>query len=260
MQIDIGTLTNKKSISDFLYTDKAYHAYALADLDEPFFSQCEWWAAQSTGEMQTMVLHFKGLNPPAILPMGSAIQLPQILSAMDLPAEAMMLGQGAHIEVLRQWYRFDYLDEMWRMVLSPERFLPISPSESVQRLDHRHLPALLSIYENEHGNAFAPYQLEQGVFFGIFDDTELLSVAGTHIIAPEYGVAAVGNIVTKSAHRGRGLAQQCTTRVCQQLFSMGIDTVVLNVMQSNDPAIHIYEKMGFEKSHAFLEGVGTKIV
>lgn len=260
MQTNIGTLTNKNSIAGFLNTDKTYHAYALADLNEPFFSQCEWWGVQNANETQALVLHFKGLNPPAILPMGSAAQLPQILSAMDLPAEAMMLGQRDHIETLRRWYHLDYLDAMWRMVLPPEKFSPIPMRVSAQRLDYRHLPALFSIYENEHGNAFAPYQLEQGVFYGIFDDTALVSVAGTHIVAPEYGVAAVGNIFTKPAYRGRGLAQQLTSLVCEELFSMGLETVVLNVMQSNDPAIHIYEKMGFEKSHAFLEGVGTKIV
>ena len=128
---------------------------------------------------------------------------------------------------------------------------------AAQPLDDRHLPQLLELYRHEYGNAFVPYQLADGVFYGIFDDDALVSVAGTHIIAPEYGVAAIGNVLTIPAYRNRGYGRRVTTAVCADLLARGFDTLVLNVMQSNQSAIRVYERLGFAFYKAFQEGIGT---
>ncbi len=256
-QIQIRSLTNKQQIANFLNTDRAYHAYALADLDERYFSQCAWWAAEnSQGDIQSLVLVFYGLTPPVILTMGETAHLPHILARMSLPSSAMVSGVESHIAHLRAHYRFEYLDVMWRMTLKHQNFRPVKGSVSPKLLAAQHLNALQAFYQNAHGNAFAPYQLEKGVFYGIFNNTNLIAVAGTHIVAPHYGVAAVGNIFTHSNHRNTGFAQQTTSAVCSHLFALGIDTIVLNVMQSNLAAIHVYKKLGFKIAYAFAEGIG----
>ena len=55
-------------------------------------------------------------------------------------------------------------------------------------------------------DAFSPAQVVEGVFFGLeipaLDQMRrgtLIAVAGTHLVAPTWGVAAVGNIYTHPA-------------------------------------------------------------
>ncbi len=240
----------------FLDTDRAWHAYALADLSDPFFRQCRWWAAETGDEIVTLVLIYKGLEPPIFLAMGKAKHLPEIFQRAELPPEVMFLGREAHIPFLLKGYKAQYLDKMWRMALSADNFQPADFSRAVP-LDESHLPTLLAMYRGNHGNAFAPYQLEQGVFYGVFEDGELASVAGTHIVAPEYGVATVGNIYTRPPYRGKGLAQQVTSAVCADLLAQNLD-VVLNVEQSNASAVHLYKKLGFEIHCPFIEGIGKR--
>ena len=55
----------------------------------------------------------------------------------------------------------------------------------------------------------------------------LVAVAGTHLLAPEEGAAAIGNIYTRRDRRGRGLGRAVTSAVLADLA--GIETVGLNV-------------------------------
>jgi predicted GNAT family acetyltransferase len=143
------------------------------------------------------------------------------------------------------------------MVLPSRNFQPAS-SDGVVRLSERYLDDLQKLYKGSHGNAFAAYQLQQGVFYGIFADGKLASVAGTHIVSSKYGVAAVGNIYTQPPYRGLGYAQQTTSAVCQELIAQDLD-VVLNVEQNNAPAIWVYKKLGFVEHCTFWEGIGDVI-
>lgn len=72
----------------------------------------------------------------------------------------------------------------------------------------------------------------------------LVCVAGVHVYSPQYGVAALGNVATLPAFRGRGLATLVTTRLCRQLTDQGL-TVGLNVKSDNTPALAAYTKIGF---------------
>jgi predicted GNAT family acetyltransferase len=105
--------------------------------------------------------------------------------------------------------------------------------------------------------AFSPYQLAQGVFYGIEKRGRLVAAAGTHLVAPTYGVAAVGNVFTDPDHRGRGYATLCTSAVTKELLSQGVD-VVLNVQEGNADAIHIYEKLGYREYCRFIEVLGVR--
>ena len=256
--INIIRLVNKSRLQAFLNTDRVYHAYALADLSDPFFSQCRWLAAEEGDKIVTLVLIYKGLEPPVLLAMGKADYLPQIFQEAELPSTAMFMGREAHIPFLLKEYKAQYLDKMWRMALHADNFKPADFSHATP-LDESHLPALTAMYRGSHGNAFAPYQLEQGVFYGFFEDGELVSAAGTHVVAPQYGAAAVGNVYTRPQYRGKGLAQQVTSAVCAHLLAQNLD-VVLNVEQSNAAAIHIYKKLGFTAHCPFWEGTGQAVV
>jgi predicted GNAT family acetyltransferase len=110
------------------------------------------------------------------------------------------------------------------------------------------------LYTLGGGDAFTPAQLEQGVFYGIEVDDRIVAVAGTHLVSPEYCVAAVGNVFTHPTHRGQGHATATTSAVISALLRVGIQDIVLNVSQTNVAAVHLYERLGFERYCPFLEG------
>ena len=58
-------------------------------------------------------------------------------------------------------------------------------------------------------------------------DTRLIAAAGTHVVSPQWGVAAVGNVYTHREYRGQGLAKVVTSAVTAELLQQ-CDTVVLN--------------------------------
>jgi len=95
----------------------------------------------------------------------------------------------------------------------------------------------------------------QGVFYGVEQAGQLISVAGTHLVSDAYSVGAVGNVMTHPDHRGHGYATLATRAVCAELIQRGIKTIVLNVRQDNAPAIRVYEKLRFVRYCPFYEGV-----
>jgi predicted GNAT family acetyltransferase len=121
------------------------------------------------------------------------------------------------------------------------------------------LSSIQSLYADgeeagESPEYFSPSSIEDGVFFGIRERQELVSIAGTHVVSPQEGVAAAGNVYTRRDRRGNGLAAQTTSAVVKELLQRGIGTIALNVRQENLRATHIYEKLGFEKYCEFREG------
>ena len=141
---------------------------------------------------------------------------------------------------------------MWRMVLRPSRFQPTAAL--CVRLRAGDAGRLAALYALGGGLAFSPAQIEQGVFCGIYEQGELVSVGGTHLASPTYGVAAVGNVFTHPDYRGRGHGTAATGAVVEALLAQGIDDIVLNVGQANEGAVRIYERLGFERFCAFFEG------
>src|SRR5258706_15624776 len=109
---------------------------------------------------------------------------------------------------------------MWRMVLDPASFE--RPATDAVRLSLADYPALLRLHgdgaaADEAPYFFAPYMVEQGVFYGLYEGTELVAAAGTHIVVPAEGVGAVGNVYTRRDRRGQGLARQVTGAVTHEL-------------------------------------------
>jgi ribosomal protein S18 acetylase RimI-like enzyme len=105
-------------------------------------------------------------------------------------------------------------------------------------------------------DAFSPAQVAEGLFYGIElasvglsrgrsgCDASLLAVAGTHLVAPAWGVAAaLGNVYVHPAWRGRGYGVQVSSAVASDLLQRG-HLVVLNVDQGNPAAIKLVSTTG----------------
>ncbi|MCK6574565.1 GNAT family N-acetyltransferase [Myxococcota bacterium] len=111
----------------------------------------------------------------------------------------------------------------------------------------------MHLYRHYPDNFFDPAQLGTGLYFGVREEGELVSVAGVHVVSATYDVAVIGNIVTHSEHRGRGLATRCVARVLSALFGQ-VTHVALNVQATNVPALACYRRFGFTEQSKCLEG------
>ena len=246
------TLTGKSRILPYLETDRLYAAYAIGDLEPGLFEQCTWVGAEQAGELKAVALHFRGLDPPALLLMGEVDGLRAVLLEDLFPERVYLTCRTEHLAMAREFYAWDEPILMWRMALQRARFQPVEGDCVL--LTQRHTDQLTALYALGEGNAFSPSQIGLGVFYGISVGGRLVSVAGTHLVSPTYGVAAVGNIFTHPDHRNLGYGTMTTGAVVTHLLQTGIRDIILNVGQENRVAIRIYEGLGFERHCPYLEG------
>jgi ribosomal protein S18 acetylase RimI-like enzyme len=241
---------------DFLETDRLWAAYALGDLDPNLNKLSEWYAAEDDRRLRSLVLLFKGFDPPALFAMGDAQGVATILgSALRAPRVYLSL-RDEHMPAVRAHYRLGAVEPMWRMALRPAEFRPVRGS--VTHLTPQYTKELERLYTLGGGDAFTPSQVFAGAFFGVEERGRLIAAAGTHVLSETYSTAAVGNVFTHPDRRGQGQAAVVTSAVCSELIRRGIRTIVLNVAQSNGAAIHVYEKLGFKKVLTFNEGVAAR--
>ena len=249
-------LDDKGQILTYLETDRLYAAYAIGDLEPGMHEQCAWAGAEQGGGLEALVLHYRGLQPPPLFLMGEVEGLRAILAETLCPGWVYLNCRKEHLPLTREFYDWHETIPMWRMALDLSRFRPragdairLAPSQSGQLAD---------LYALGGGDAFSPAQVEQGVFYGMFVAGELVAAAGTHLVGATYGVGAVGNVFTHPDHRGHGYALAATSAVVAELLDRGIRDVILNVGQDNAAAMHVYERLGFERACPFLEGPATK--
>ena len=249
-------LIDKAEIQAYLETDRDYAAYALGDLDVGFFEQCTWHAAQDGGIVCALALEYTGFEPPILFLMGMGEGVADLLAGPVQTGRVFVTARPEHLAMLERCYCWDHLDYMWRMVLKPDRFASRKPVRSVRRLNENDIDHLRALYAlGGGGDAFSPSQVTQGVFYGIEQDGQLISVAGTHLVSQAYSVGAIGNVATHPDCRGLGYATLATQAVCDDLIQSDIHTIVLNVRQDNAFAVHMYEKLGFIRYCPFYEGV-----
>ncbi|MBC8249382.1 MAG: GNAT family N-acetyltransferase [Anaerolineales bacterium] len=251
----VKTLNDKEQILAFLQQDRIYAAYAIGDLEPSLFAQCQWFGVEDDGETQALALFFTGLQPPALFTMGDSDGVAAILDSALQPERAYFTCRAEHLPVVEASYALDEVEEMFRMAIAPADFRPI-PGRTI-KLDISHLDALHQLYRLGGGDAFAPYQLRDGIYYGVEANGRLVSAAGTHLVSPTFGIAGVGNIFTHPNHRRRGYGTACTSHVVEELLAQGLD-VVLNVNQENVEAIRIYEKLGFRRYCPYIEVIGNR--
>ena len=245
-------LTDKSEILAYLETDRLYAAYAIGDLEPGMLEQTTWAKAEEAGQLQALVMLFRGLNPPALFLMGDNDGLRAILDKVLFPQRIYLTCRPEQLPITHVFYLWEETVPMWRMVLKPSSFRP-AKGDCV-RLEHVHYDQLVELYTLYRISAFSPAQLQQGIFYGVLVRGQIVSVAGTHLISPTYSVAAVGNILTHPDYRERGYGTAATSAVVAELLQRGIRDIILNVGQDNTGAIRIYERLGFRQYCPFFEG------
>ena len=267
----VSLTTDKDQIEAFLRRDPVYAAYAIGDLEPEHAPFCTWRLAEVDGHIRALALEYRRIEPPVLLTIVEAEGIEAIFDKAALPDRCTMVAQAEHLPVFQAHYDVsgDQIYHMVRMKLAPEAFRPAGgqPSRAtLRRLSSADVPSIEALYATGGAfapDAFSPAQVTEGVFFGIESQAlaqmkcdALIAVAGTHLVAPTMGVAAVGNIYTHPAHRGKGYSQLVTSEVTENLMNRNM-LVVLNVDESNTAAVHLYEKLGYRVHCLFVEGLSV---
>ncbi len=252
----IEHLTDGDIIRRQLRAQVDYTAYALGQLEPGLIERTHWFRAQ--GETGTgLALHSRGGLGDATFLMGSTEAVEAILSIHPGPQQTYLTCQPQHLDSIRSAYRLSNQQPMIRMGVKPDEFKPVKRHSAV-RLSGLDVRRINGLYSSDGAPSFyAPEHIDTGIYFGVFVEGNLVSIAGTHVVSPQERVAVVGNVFSHPAARGRGYATATTSAVTEGLLEM-CDTVVLTVDPKNTPAVASYRRLGYEEKCALVEASGVR--
>lgn len=231
--------------------DPKTHLYGLADLHEPFWSHSKWYrdgpaavGLVSAGDDWVTGYAMSRAAPGKTLDVLAQVQV-------DLPSGSWItgpIGLGSAVSRIRP---IRPIGPHWRMIL--HELAEPAGSSMVSKLGENDLDAVLDLHASDPGRSFfLPNMLRESPFVGIWEDGQLVASAGTHVASRRYGVAAVGAVITRPSHRGRGLASLAMAVLCR-ILADDYQTVGLNVETSNKPAMRIYNQLGFRSAFQYEE-------
>ncbi len=243
-----------------LNTDRPWSAYALGDLAPALAGRTEW----HLGPDGALLLLYRAFETPVLFTLGGPAGLAPLLAEIAAEPRLYLSIQPDILPLIKAGYDVTHEAAMWRMTLAPADFNPPAANNAT-RLGLDAMPALTALFADgratgESPDFFDADMVAHGVFYGVYEGGVLAAAAGTHLVVPEEGVAAIGNVYTRRDRRGRGLAAQVTGAVAAALLAHmpPLDLIALNVNQANAAALSVYEGLGFRRYLPFYEGLAQR--
>ncbi len=279
--MNVVETSDRDRIERILNADRIWGAYALGDLDEPYFSRCRWFVTEP-GD-RALALAFRIDDWASVLLFGDPDPapgllrtLPAIASRTDLHlpdthrAGVAPLVTGDLVPHVRMWLATGPAPLAPGVTATPDLSLEIPAlphGVTLRRLGPSDTAAARVLYREYAENAFSEHRLAESLYVGAEHrpatagdlaagsaaGSEIVAIGGTHVVSEARRVAALGDIVTLSACRGRGLGTAVTAELCRRLADR-VDLVVLNVAADNHAARRAYEKVGFRTHTLHYEG------
>lgn len=260
MSSGLETLLDRDEIARFLQRDPALHLYELGDLDDFFWPHTRWFGQRAGAELEEVVLLYGGMSLSTLLGFSSdPARLAAVVAelAPALPRRFYAHLSGDAVEALADAYALEPHGTHLKLVLRDATRLPEVPSAEVAALRPEHAAEALDFYSRAYPhNWFDPRMLETGRYLAVRHGGALVAVAGVHVWSPRERVAALGNVATLPAARGRGLGRTVTAALCRLLLGE-VDLVGLNVSADNAAALALYEGLGFVRVAAYRETMAT---
>lgn len=139
-----------------------------------------------------------------------------------------------------QGWQIEVESSMFRMVWQGECPDTESAPQAIA-LTAQHAPQALALAQLCKPGPFGLRTIELGEYWGIFEDGQLIAMAGERLRAP--GLCEISGVCTHPSAQGRGLAPALIRKVLRRQIQRG-DTPFLHVMHDN-PAHQLYLRMGF---------------
>ncbi len=248
-----------EALIELFERDRAVHSYGLADLEEPFWSQGRWYRR---GEAAVGVLDLEGAEVAIVYCVSARANdetlalLADLAAAKCLPPHSFLTGPLGVEAALEPWFEVRWCAPHTRMrLVATDVGTMRSIPDDVVALDSRSLEAIDRLFTAapDSGRFFTASMLDTGYYIGRFDRSQLVAMAGVHIVSERFRVAAIGNVLTHPDHRGQGHAGDLVRAVCARLAPT-IDEISLNVSDDNVVARRLYDRLGFEVVIPFDEG------
>ncbi|MEX2237915.1 MAG: GNAT family N-acetyltransferase [Dehalococcoidia bacterium] len=253
----VRELQERGEIAALLNGDRSYAAYALGQLEQAYFTQSRWWRAQS-GRGEGLVLHSRGGLGDAVFVEGDAPAIDVLLSLHPGPVRTYVTCRAEHLSILKKHFFVSNQQVMMRMAVDPASFQAAPATFDIRRLRGPDVRDLNHLYGSEGATTFYnSWHIDDGVYFGVYEGRRLVAAAGTHVVAPAYGVAVVGNVFTHPGRRGRGFAKAASGAVTAELLRSCRD-VVLTVDPGNLSAVAAYHALGYREQGRLIEAAAVR--
>lgn len=246
----VHPLRDAQRIRSFLGQDRAYAVFALGHLEPRLFAASQWWLAQGEGG-SALLLHSRTTLGPALAAMGDPQALAALLSLHPGPRFTFATFQVEQLPIMERYFVVEQRRPMLRLVVTAETFRPLDGE--ARRLRGSDIGSINRLYATQGGGYYTARHIAENVYYGVLDEGgRLVSIAGTHVVAPSEGVAVVGNVYTHPRYRGRGYATIATGAVAAELLRT-CPLVALTVDPDNVPAVRAYERLGFQHHGLLME-------
>lgn len=113
----------------------------------------------------------------------------------------------------------------------------------IKPLGEADIPAMLELTALTKPGPFTQRTIDFGNYVGIFDDQQLVAMAGERLHLANY--TEVSAVCTHPDYLGRGYAAILVNHLTEQILSTG-KSAFLHVRQDNDRAIQLYQGIGYE--------------
>jgi ribosomal protein S18 acetylase RimI-like enzyme len=249
-------LHDKRQLENFFRSNPFLHLYELGDLDDSAWPDTTWYGLEQSGQLKAVVLLYTKYQPPVMIALsdaGPALSelllslapvLPDCYQAHISPGLESALAASREVISPAPHYKMALLQADKPARIDTSEVIALTPADAQDALE---------LYALSYPNGyFDAGRLESKPYFGIRGSEGLISIAGVHICSERYGVAALGDIATHPAHRGKGYAKAVTAALCQSLLPK-IAHIGLNVRADNAGAINCYRSLGFEVIAEYIE-------
>ena len=130
---------------------------------------------------------------------------------------------------------------LYQMVCT--KLIPSSnPSIAIKKLGNKDIPKMIALTELTKPGPFYERTIDFGHYFGIFDEEELIAMAGERLQVN--GFTEISAICTNPEYLGKGYGSLLLSNACERTMQER-NTPFLHVRTDNTRAIHVYQKLGF---------------
>ncbi|MDP4285380.1 MAG: GNAT family N-acetyltransferase [Bacteroidota bacterium] len=153
----------------------------------------------------------------------------------------MVIIISKEIEIPKQWTLTEHIKAL-QMVYTQDA-PPGNASAEIIQLQNKDVPQMLDLTAITHPGPFLKRTIEFGNYEGIFENGNLISMAGERMHPGQY--VEISAVCTHPDHLGKGYASQLIQSQVRRIkASSGVP--FLHVKDDNLPAIGLYKKLGFE--------------